>query len=91
MCRGALIGMIFKHTLRLPASESNEASNAINLMSTDISRITQTVQWVLNVIPCAIQVGLALWILYTHLGVVFVAPLIVALGMLVLCHFQEPC
>lgn len=70
--------MIFEHSLHLPAN--SDASDAINLMSTDIDRITQTLQWVLNVFPNIIQVGLALWILYGQLGAVFVAPLIVALS-----------
>lgn len=78
MIRGALIGMIFRHSLQLVAS--NDASDAINLMSTDIDRITQTLQWVLNVFPNIIQVGLALWILYVQLGLVFISPLVVAIG-----------
>lgn len=78
MIRGALIGLIFEHSLQLPAN--SEASDAINLISTDIDRITQTLVWVLNVFPNIIQVGIALWILYTHLGLVFIAPLVIAVG-----------
>jgi hypothetical protein len=78
MLRGALIGMIFEHSLRLPAS--SESSDAINLMSTDIDRMTQTLQWVLNVFPNIVQVGLALWILYRQLGLIFVSPLVVAIS-----------
>lgn len=78
MVRGALIGMIFQHSLKLPIG--SDSSDAINLMSTDIDRITQTLQWVLNVLPNIIQVGLALWILYTQLGLVFFSPLVVAIS-----------
>ncbi|KAM7193332.1 ABC transporter [Rhypophila sp. PSN 637] len=79
MVRGSLIGMIFKHSLRLPASEGAGSANAVSLMSTDMERIQQTLEWVLNVGPAAVQVGLGLWILSLYMGAVSVAPLVVAL------------
>jgi hypothetical protein len=72
--------MIFKHSLILPASENGGAFNAVNLMSTDMERIIQTLQWVLNIIPIVIQVGLGLWVLRTQLGDVSIALLVVAVG-----------
>ncbi|KAM7217288.1 multidrug resistance-associated protein 1-like protein 5, partial [Rhypophila decipiens] len=80
MVRGSLIGMIFKHSLRLPASEGAGSANAVSLMSTDMERIQQTLEWVLNVGPAAVQVGLGLWILSLYMAAVSVAPLFVALS-----------
>jgi len=78
MIRGALIGMIFKHSLMLPLSTLGKGTEAVSLMSTDMERITQTLQWVLNIIPDIIQVASALYILQQRLGSVFVAPIIVS-------------
>ncbi|EFX06639.1 ABC multidrug transporter [Grosmannia clavigera kw1407] len=80
MIRGSLVGMIFKHSLRLPASEDADGSSAISLMSTDVERVVQTLQWSLNIVPDIVQVALGLWILETHLGGICIAPLIVATG-----------
>ncbi|KAK3380879.1 P-loop containing nucleoside triphosphate hydrolase protein [Podospora didyma] len=80
MVRSALIGMIFRHSLRLPVSEADGAAGAVSLMSADIERIQQTLQWVMNIVPNLIQVGLGLWILSLYMGVVTVAPLIVAIA-----------
>jgi ATP-binding cassette subfamily C (CFTR/MRP) protein 1 len=82
MVRGSLIGLIFKHSLTLPVSERDGASVAVNLMSTDIERIQQTLQWVLSIIPNIVQVGLGLWILGINLGWVTIVPVIVAIGEL---------
>jgi len=75
-----LIGMIFKHSLSLPASERIGSSEAVSIMGADIERIQQTLQWVMSIIPSIIQVVIALWILHTFLGVAFVGPLVVAIG-----------
>lgn len=80
MVRGSLIGMIFNHSLRIPASDDGGSASAVSLMSTDMERIQQTLQWVLNVGPAAIQVGLGLWILSVFMGPVSVAPLLIAVG-----------
>ncbi|KAM7195580.1 P-loop containing nucleoside triphosphate hydrolase protein [Naviculisporaceae sp. PSN 640] len=79
MVRGSLIGMIFNHRLKLPASDSGGSASAVSLMSTDMERIQQTLQWILNIGPAAIQVGLGLWILSIYIGAVSVAPIIVAI------------
>lgn len=90
MVRGSLIGIIFKHSLRLPASESGGAASAVSLMSTDMERIQQTLEWVLNVGPAVVQVGLGLWVLGNYLGAVSAAPLVVALGKKILKN-SSPC
>ena len=73
------MGMIFRHSLILPTVNVNDSSHAVTLMSTDMERIVTTLQWVFNVFPNVVQVGLGLWILHSHLGVVFVAPLVLAI------------
>lgn len=51
-------------------------------MSADIDRVTQTLQWVLNIFPNIVQVGLGLWILYIRIRAAIVAPVVVAIGKL---------
>jgi hypothetical protein len=77
-----LIGLIFKHSLILPVSEKDGSSVAVNLMSTDIERIQQTLQWVLTIIPNFVQVGLGLWILGINIGGVTIVPVLVAISEL---------
>ena len=79
MVRGSLIGLMFKHSLTLTASESGGSSAAVSLMSTDMERIQQTMQWVLGIVPNLVQVGLGLWILGTNLGAVTIAPAVVSI------------
>ncbi|CZT12481.1 uncharacterized protein RAG0_16298 [Rhynchosporium agropyri] len=81
MVRGAfLIGMIYKHSLLLHASDSNGGADAVSLISADVERILQTLQWVLNILPNVAQVAIGFNILYGRIGIVFVAPLIIAIG-----------
>ncbi|CZT46826.1 uncharacterized protein RSE6_07325 [Rhynchosporium secalis] len=80
MVRGALIGMIYKHSLLLHASDSNGGADAVSLISADVERILQTLQWVLNILPNVAQVAIGFYILYGRIGIVFVAPLIIAIG-----------
>lgn len=79
MVRGSLVGLIFKHSLTIPVSESGGASEAVSLMSTDMERIQQTLQWVMNIGPNVVQVGLGLWILDRYLGAVIVAPALITI------------
>lgn len=79
MIRGSLVGLTFRHSLTDPVSESIDASEAVSLMSTDMERIQQTLQWVLNIGPNIVQVGLGLWILEHYLGTAVVAPAIIAI------------
>ncbi|XMA18333.1 hypothetical protein WAI453_011124 [Rhynchosporium graminicola] len=80
MVRGALIGMIYKHSLLLHASDSNGGADAVSLISADVERILQTLQWVLNILPNVAQVAIGFYILYGRIGIVFVAPLIIAIA-----------
>ncbi|KAI1276291.1 P-loop containing nucleoside triphosphate hydrolase protein [Xylaria sp. FL0933] len=76
--RGALVGMIFKFSLNVPAQDSESSARPVNLMSTDVDRISQTMQWVVHIIPNILQVGLGLWILSSQLKATIVAPVLIA-------------
>ncbi|OQD65677.1 hypothetical protein PENPOL_c005G03066 [Penicillium polonicum] len=60
---------------------TNDDSAALTLMSTDIERIRMGFRQLHDIWASLIQVGLCAWMLYTQLGVVFVAPI----GMVILC------
>ncbi|KAF4770080.1 hypothetical protein HAV15_011453 [Penicillium sp. str.  len=60
---------------------TNDDSAALTLMSTDIERIRIGFRQLHDIWASLIQVGLCAWMLYTQLGVVFVAPI----GMVILC------
>jgi ATP-binding cassette subfamily C (CFTR/MRP) protein 1 len=78
MIRGALVSALFDGMLSLRAQSGN-ASAGQALMSNDVTRIAISTIWVVSALPNVLQVCLALWILGTQLGVVCIAPVIVAL------------
>ncbi|KAK2023189.1 P-loop containing nucleoside triphosphate hydrolase protein [Colletotrichum zoysiae] len=77
--RGALIAVIYQNMLSLRA-ETGNAQAAVSLMSTEVDRITVAGQWTLSIVPNLIQLGLAFWILSGQLGGVSVAPVVIAIG-----------
>ncbi|KAI1349923.1 P-loop containing nucleoside triphosphate hydrolase protein [Xylaria sp. FL0043] len=78
--RGSLVGMIFKYSLNVPAQDYGSSSRPVNLMSSEIDRISQTMQWVVHIIPNILQVGLGLWILSSYLKATIVAPVLIAVA-----------
>ncbi|KAI0805101.1 P-loop containing nucleoside triphosphate hydrolase protein [Xylaria sp. FL0064] len=78
--RGALVGMIFKSSLNVPAQDSESSARPVNLMSSDVDRISQTMQWVVHIIPNILQVGIGLWILSSQLKATIVAPVLIAVA-----------
>lgn len=79
MLRGALISLIYEGMLSIRA-ESGNATSGIGLMSNDVDRITIVTVFIVNIIPCFIQVAIALWILGTQLGAVCIAPIVLAIS-----------
>ncbi|KAI2469971.1 P-loop containing nucleoside triphosphate hydrolase protein [Annulohypoxylon bovei var. microspora] len=73
--------------LRDMRPDSTNASIGVSLMSNDIDIITIRVVWFVSFIPCCIEVGLALWILWTQLEVVFVAPIITVLASAIVASY----
>ncbi|KAH7024786.1 uncharacterized protein B0I36DRAFT_251352 [Microdochium trichocladiopsis] len=78
--RGALVGSIFNSSLEMRASEGMSSAQPVTLMSTEIDRISYTLQWSLAIIPNVIQVSLGLWILQSYIDKAVIAPAIVAIA-----------
>lgn len=91
MTRGSLIGMIFKSSLRIAAHCGETSAKPINLMSSEIERISQTLQWVFHIIPNIIQVSIGLAILSFHLGATIAIPGIVAISTLKSTTYFKTC
>ncbi|KAJ1326949.1 ATP-binding cassette subfamily C (CFTR/MRP) member 1 [Microdochium nivale] len=77
--RGALVSSIFVSTLETRTTEATSSAQPISLMSTEIDRISYTLQWSLAIVPNLIQVGVGLWILHSYIDKAVVAPALVAI------------
>ncbi|KAF5855853.1 hypothetical protein ETB97_008317 [Aspergillus alliaceus] len=80
MVRSILVTETFKAATRVRLG-SGDDSAALTLMSTDMERIRMGLRFVHETWASMIQAGLAAWMLYRQLGVVFVA----AVGVVVVC------
>ncbi|PKX93791.1 putative ABC multidrug transporter [Aspergillus novofumigatus IBT 16806] len=80
MVRSILVTETFKAATRVRLG-SGDDSAALTLMSTDMERIRMGLRFVHETWASMIQAGLAAWMLYRQLGVVFVAPV----GVVVVC------
>jgi ABC-type multidrug transport system fused ATPase/permease subunit len=80
MVRSILVTETFKAATRIRLG-SGDDSAALTLMSTDMERIRMGLRFVHETWASVIQAGLAAWMLYRQLGVVFVAPV----GVVVVC------
>ncbi|KAH8728019.1 putative ABC multidrug transporter [Phaeosphaeriaceae sp. PMI808] len=79
MVRSILVTEIFMKAMKDPIGISDDA--ALTLMSTDIERIRVGTRALHETWASALQAGVAAWLLYEQLGVVFVA----ALALIVFC------
>lgn len=79
MIRGNLVNLIYQRTLDL-SSISVDQSVATTLMSADVERIGTGLRQMHDVWAGLIEIGLAMWLLATQLGVAAVAAGIVSLG-----------
>ncbi|KAL6875382.1 P-loop containing nucleoside triphosphate hydrolase protein [Trichoderma longibrachiatum] len=87
MIRGGLIGLIYRKMLRLSASELNESA-ALTLMGNDIETLSERANALLiEAWANSLTVGIAIWMLYAQLGLVFVAPIAMAMISIALCWF----
>jgi hypothetical protein len=80
MLRSILVTKAFITATKARIGTNNDSA-ALTLMSTDIKRIRIGFRQLHDIWASLIQVALCAWMLYTRLGVVFVAPI----GMVVLC------
>jgi ABC-type bacteriocin/lantibiotic exporter with double-glycine peptidase domain len=80
MVRSILVTEIFTAATRIQLGLGDDSA-ALTLMSTDMERIRMGLRSVHEAWASVIQAGLAAWMLYRQLGVVFVAPV----GVVVVC------
>ncbi|KAF7712524.1 ABC multidrug transporter [Penicillium ucsense] len=78
--RGTLVSLIFRKCLELPKSDMSP----LTLMSTDVERIVQGMQYVHEVFVSFFTLGVALWLLKRQLGVGAIAPIVVTVGSMLL-------
>ncbi|KAK8001740.1 ABC transporter [Apiospora marii] len=78
MLRGVLVATIYRRTLSMSLSVAEDAT-ALSLMSTDVERIVMGMVHIHDCWSTIVQVGIAMWILYTEVGAIFVAPIVLAL------------
>ncbi|RAK74304.1 putative ABC multidrug transporter [Aspergillus fijiensis CBS 313.89] len=80
MVRSILVTETFRAATRARLG-SGDDSAALTLMSTDMERIRMGLRFVHETWASLIQAGIAAWMLYRQLGVVFVAPV----GVVIVC------
>jgi len=76
--RGSLVTMIYAKTVDLSITALDE-SVALTLMSTDTETICNGFENVHELWAVPLEVGLAMWLLYRQLGLVFLAPAVTAI------------
>jgi ATP-binding cassette subfamily C (CFTR/MRP) protein 1 len=77
--RGGLVSLIYSKTIDLSITALDESA-ALTLMSTDVQTIADSLIWLHDSWGSAIEVGIAVYLLYRVLGAATVAP-----GMVFLC------
>lgn len=89
MLRGGLMALVYQHMMNLPPS-STEESSAMSLMGSDIEMLAEYFQsTVCETWANVVQLGLAMWLLKTQVGAVFIAPVVVVIGKLVVCSVHR--
>ncbi|KAJ9298207.1 hypothetical protein DTO271G3_3812 [Paecilomyces variotii] len=78
MFRGAVVSLIYSHTLCLQADVYDESAS-VTLMSTDVDIIAQSLQQLNEAWARLIEIGIGIWLLEKQLGAVCVAPIVVVL------------
>ncbi|KAH8200433.1 hypothetical protein TruAng_005396 [Truncatella angustata] len=79
MMRGQLTSLIYSKALMLPITGANESA-AMTLMGADVQSIAASYHFLLlDLVPSVVQLAIAIYLLYTQLGAVCVAPVLVAL------------
>ena len=74
-----MVPLIFSNTLLLPYQDAQEAA-AITLMSTDIDRISFSLEQVMEIWARSVEIAIGTWLLARQLGWVSFAPLVVIGG-----------
>jgi ATP-binding cassette, subfamily C (CFTR/MRP), member 1 len=80
MMRGGLVSLIYEKMMQMRIVDINESA-AMALMGTDVQRIAELFYWLaIEAGPAVIQLGVAMYLLYLQLGLVFVIPVGVSLS-----------
>lgn len=80
MMRGQLTSLIYSKILTLPSTGTSESA-AMTLMGADVQSIAASYHFLLlDLLPSIVQLSIAIYLLYTQLGAVCVAPVLVALS-----------
>lgn len=85
MLRGGLIALVYQHMMNLPPG-SREESGAMSLRAPTwrcLSIYFQSI--VCETWDNVVQLGLTMWLLKTQVGAVFIVPVVVVIGKLVVC------
>jgi ATP-binding cassette subfamily C (CFTR/MRP) protein 1 len=78
MIRGGLVGSIYDATLKSDSAIASESS-ALTLMSTDVERIAAGFEVLDSLWAGPIEIGLAIYLLYSQVGLAFVTPVAITL------------
>lgn len=78
MIRGCLVHVIYEKTTQIKISQADDA-NVITLMSTDVDNAVEGLRTLHEYWANLVQVAIACWLLYGHLGTAFVAPIVVVI------------
>lgn len=78
MMRGCLVHTIYEKTTQIKISQADDA-NVITLMSTDVDNTVEGLRSLHEYWANLVQVAIACWLLYGHLGTAFVAPIVVVI------------
>ncbi|KAF2472940.1 putative ATP-binding cassette transporter [Lindgomyces ingoldianus] len=82
--RSCLISSLYEQTLRITSKDVNLGSATV-LMNVDVEKILNGVKNMHEVWAMVISTGVALYILYTHLGVALIAPFLTTLVATGIC------
>jgi hypothetical protein len=80
MVRAIVVAEIYEKVIRVRLGASDDNA-AVTLMSTDIERIIFGMRTIHEVWACTIQVAIATYMTYRHLGPVFA----VSIGVVIIC------
>ena len=89
MLRSGLMALVYQHMMNLPPG-SREESGAMSLMGPehrDACRYFQSI--VCETWANVVQLGLTRWLLKTQVGAVFIVPVVVVIGKLVVCSVHR--
>lgn len=80
MLRAILVTAIYRKTMSMGLSVAEDAS-AVTLMSTDVERIALGMARIHDAWSTLLQVVVAMYILYGQVGAVFIAPIVLSIGI----------